>query len=176
MKTLTNEQIIEAVSNVKNGCITRITYKTELPIKAEFKKQGYKIVKIVETSVRFGVDYFNIGSVVERKAKEAEEGKVPVVRKNPYEWIIDNKVKHHIEKDRYYVVAANLNGGHNTKSKYVLIGSAIGNLDMGDEIDPHYTHIVLDSYFKKSSSGGEVRTIAFENIIRINDLGTKVDF
>lgn len=176
MKNLTNEQIIEAVSNVKNGCIARISYRTELPIKAAYKKQGYKIIKVVETSVRFGVDYFNIGSVIERKAAEAEAGKVPVVRENPYEWVIDNKVKRHIAKDKYYVVAAVLNGGHNTHSKYILVGSPIGNIDMGSEISPEYRNIVLDSYFNKSSNGGEVRTIAFENIIRINDIGTKVEF
>jgi hypothetical protein len=174
MTTLNREQIIEATNKVKNGTIARVTYKTEVPLKAEFKKQGYKMIKITETSARFGVNYGHISSVIARNAeKQLEEA---VQRTNNYEWVIKNKVKYNTKTDREYLVLANFNKGHNTKSKYLLEGTFVGTIDMGDSIDSHYTHLVIDSYYKKPDHYGEVKTIAFDNILRINDVGQKISF
>lgn len=174
MKTLTREQILTATKGVKGGRIARVTYKTEVPIKAEFKKQGYRIIKVVESSVRFGVNYHNIATVISRKLEQQTQN--TVTRTNNYEWVIKNRIKHNNKTDKDYLVVANLPSGHNTKVKYIIEGSIMGTLDMGSEIDSHYKHIVLDSYFKRVNEGREIRTIAFENIIRINDTGTKILF
>ena len=95
MKTLNRDLIIEAAEKVKPGTIARICYKTELPVKAEWKKQGDKMYKIVETSARLGVNYGNIASVKARK--ELEENKPQIKRTNNYEWVIKNKVRHNYE-------------------------------------------------------------------------------
>lgn len=173
MKTLLKEQIISATKAIRGGSIARITYKTEVPIKSEFKKQGYKIIKIVETSVRFGVNYHNIASVIERKSNLEY---VPTLRKNNYTWVVKNRIKHNDQTNKDYLVVATLPVGHNTKVKYLIEGTFVGTIDMGDSIDSHYQHIVLDSYFKKSSEMREIKNISFENIITINKIGTKLNF
>ena len=163
MTILSREQIIKVAGEVKGGRIMRVTYKTELPLKAEFKKQGYVLIKIIETSVRFGVDYHNIAAVIERKANA--EPKEPVVRSNNYEWVIENRVKYNKNTEKEYLVVANLPGHSNSRVKYILEGTMVGTIDMGSEIDPHYRHMVRDSYFNPSATGGEVKTISFCNII-----------
>ena len=175
MTTLNREQIIEATNKVRNGTIARVTYRSEVPLKAEFKKQGYKLIKITETSARFGVEYGRIASVIARKAEQALEEST-THRANNYEWVIRNKVKYNTKTDREYLVLANFNGGHHTKSKYILEGTFVGTIDMGDTIDDAYEHIVIDSYYKRPDSYGEIKTIAFDNILRINNMGQKVYF
>lgn len=172
--TLNREEIYEETTRVKNGRIARVTYKTELPLKAEFKKQGYKMVKVTETSARFGVNYGHIASVKERKANESNEETTQ--RANNYEWVVKDKIKYNSKTDKEYLVVANLNKGHNTKSKYILYGTAVGTIDMGNSIDSHYSHLVIDSYGKNKSTPSEVKTISFENIIRINNVGQKITF
>ena len=173
MKTLTKEEILTAVKNVRGGTIARIAYKTEVPLKAEFKNQGYKITKVVETSVRFGVNYSRIASVIARKSSTDHVARTYT---NNYEWVVSNRVKHHTKNDKDYIVVANLPKGHHTKTKYLLEGSIMGTLDMGSSIDGHYKEIVIDSYFKPSTYSEEIKTICFDNVLMINNLGTKICF
>lgn len=174
MTTLNREQIIESVNQIRNGTIARVTYKSEVPLKAEFKKQGYKLTKITETSARFGVSYGKIASVMARNAEQSNEEKTS--RTNNYEWVIKNKVKYNTKTDKEYLVLANFNKGHHTKSKYILEGTFVGAIDMGDSIDNHYTHLVIDSYFKNKDYAPEVKTVAFDNIIKINNVGKEISF
>lgn len=173
MKTLTSQEIMSAISSVKGGTIARIAYKTDVPLKAEFKKQGYKLTRVVETSVRCGVDYHKISSVIARKSSADY---VPSTRKNNYEWVIKNRVKHNTNTEKDYVVVATLPSGDNTKVKYILDGTFVGTIDMGDSIDNHYTHLVIDSYFKNKESSSEVKTISFDNVLRINNTGKRIIF
>ena len=174
MTILNREQIIEATNSVRNGTIARVTYRTEVPLKAEFKKQGYRLIKITETTARFGVNYGKIASVIARNAERTLEEAVQ--RTNNYEWVIKNKVQYNTNTDKEYLVLANFNKGHNTKSKYILEGTFVGTIDMGNTIDSHYTHLVRDSYFNKSDSYGEIKKIGFDNLIRINNIGQKIYF
>ena len=173
MKGLTREEIINAVKAVRGGTITRVTYKTEVPIKAEFKKQGYKLTKIVETSARIGVNYGHLPSVITRNTES--NGEV-IPKTNNYEWVIKDRICHNHKTDKDYVALVSFNKGHNTKVKYIIDGTFVGAIDMGNEIDKVYRHIVLDSYFKKPATPTEFRRIAFDNIIRINNVGTKLVF
>ena len=170
---LTREEIIEAVKAVRGGTITRVTYKTEVPIKAEYKRQGYKLVKIVETTARIGVNYGHLPSVIARNEESNNES---TQRTNNFEWIVKDRICHNIKTDKDYVALVSFNKGHHTKVKYILDGTFVGAIDMGDEIDRLYRHIVLDSYFKKSTNPSEFRRVAFDNIIRINNVGTKLFF
>ena len=174
MKVLSREQIIEATNDVRNGTIARVTYKTEVPLKAEFKKQGYKLTKITETSARFGVTYGRIASVIARNAERNLEEAVK--RTNNYEWVIHNKVQYNTKTDKEYLVLASFNKGHHTKSKYILEGTFVDPIDLCESIDDHYTHLVIDSYFKSNKSISEIKKIAFDNLIRINNTGEKVSF
>lgn len=174
MEILSREEIIGAVNSIKGGQIARVTYRKELPLKAEFKKQGYKLIKITEISVRFGVNYHNIARVIERKAQV--DNKEYVQRANNYEWVIKDRIKYNKNTEKEYLVVANLNNNNSTKVKYILEGTSVGTIDMGSEIDEHYKHIVRNSYFTPSATGGEVKTISLGNIITINNVGTKINF
>ena len=174
MKILNREQIIEATNSVKNGTIARVTYKTEVPLKAEFKKQGYRLIKITETTARFGVNYGHIASVIVRNTERSPEETTQ--RTNNYEWVIHNKVQYNTKTNKEYLVLASFNKGHNTKSKYILEGTFVGTIDMGDSIDGHYAHLVIDSYFKSNKPASEIKKIGFDNLIRINQVGQKISF
>ena len=175
---MTREEIIAVVDKVKNGTITRVTYQTDMPVKAALKKQGYSITKIVETSGRLGVNYHNMAIVIARKAEEALQGKEPVVRANNYEWIIENKIKHNTSTDKDYLVLAYLPKCAHTKIKYIVttpdgVATYSGQdfLKRTDLVD-----LIIKSYWTPSPTSGGVRTIAFENILGINKNGVKVTF
>lgn len=173
MKTLTSKEIMSAINSVRGGAIARIAYMTQVPLKAEFRKQGYELTKVVETSVRCGVDYNRIASVIARKSASDY---APSTRKNNYEWIIKNRVKHNTNTEKDYIVVATLPTGHHTRVKYILGGTSVGSIDMGDSIDVHFKDFVIDSYFRKSVEVSEIKTIAFDNILMINKLGAKITF
>lgn len=172
MEALARDTIIEEAMKVRPGTLTRVGYTSELPVKAEYKKKGYRMFKIVETSVRLGVNYHNIASVIARKAEEGL--KEAVQRTNNYEWVIKNKVSHNTATGKDYLYVANFNNGHNTKTRYFIEGTFVGTIDMGDEIDEHFAHLLIPSYWNRKSNGGEVRTISFDNIYKIRSAGASL--
>ena len=174
MAKLTREQILEAVKCVRGGTITRVTYCTDVPIKAEFKKQGYRIKKIVDTSARIGVNYGHLPSVIEKNKDKVNEA--PNNNSSNYEWVIKDRVRHNTNTNKDYVALISFNKGHNTRTKYIIEVPSVGNIDMGGEIDSHYRHIVLESYFKKSYGDTEFKNVAFDNIIKINNVGDTLVF
>lgn len=161
------EEIIRTVEAIKNGTINRVQYQSEMPLKAEFKKLGYKIIKITETSARFGVAYDNIKSVIDRKKADEENGIEKKPRVNNYEWVIKNKVKHNNKTNKDYVVLAKLNNHSNSKVKYVVEGTMVGTLTMDGSLSDAYKKMVIESYFK--NGGAEVKTISFDNILKIGN-------
>ena len=176
-KSLERDIIIQEAQNVRPGTITRICYKTELPVKAEFKHQGYKIFKVVETSARLGVNYYNIASVIARKAEE--ESREAPKRANNYEWVIKNKVRHNTSTGKDYLYIATFNKGHHTKSYYVVTNSEEPSTSWytADEfVDLCYKNYVIPSYWAKQSSPvSEVKNISFENVYRIGNAGAAID-
>lgn len=176
MKALERDVILNEAKEVRNGCITRICYKTELPVKAEFKHQGYKVYKVVETSARLGVNYHKIASVIARKA---EEGLKETIQRanNYYEWVLANKVRHNTNTGKDYLYVASFNKGHHTKSYFVVCGPDATTewLTAEDFIDT-YKGILIPSYWNNRGQGGsEVKNISFENIYRIGGSGEKID-
>lgn len=171
MKALEREVIINEAAKVKPGTITRIMYKTECPVKAEYKKQGYRMVKVVETSARLGVNYHKIASVIARKA--AEGFKEPVARANNYEWVLKNKVRHNTATGKDYLYAAAFNKGHHTYSCYILVGPDNSDIKWFSPLDleeSEYKDILIPSYWK-SGAPAEIRNISFENVYRIGSVG-----
>lgn len=170
MEILSREQIIEAVTGIKNGTIARVVYKTELPVKAAYKRQGYRVIKVVETSGRFGVNYNNISTVIARKALQEEQESTP--RTNNYQWLIKNKVKHNTATNKDYIVMASFNHGHNTRSSYIIVSDTEGPTQGSRELlDEMLKELVINSYWSSKGLPTEIRTIAFENILRINNIG-----
>lgn len=168
--TIERENLIEAVSKIGNGRICRIGYRTELPVAAEYKKQGLRITKITERSVRVGVKYDHIKSVIER-LNGIEKSKVI---SNNYIWIVPNKVKFNNKTQQYYLQVANVNKNHRTHNKYFIVWPEKNIYCFTDDIeDSPYKNCIINSYFTKKEapvSGGEIQTISFKNIYKINKL------
>lgn len=171
MIILGKEAILNEAARIKPGTITRVGYRTFLPVKAAYKKQGVEVMKVVETSVRLGVSYSKIASVI---ARRAEEGlKEAIERTNNYEWVLANKVCFNSKTSKYYLYAASLNGGHNTHAHY-YVKHADGRIDsltaQEFKSSPYAEEYIIASYFKGSGSAPEVRNIAFDNIFRIGNV------
>lgn len=178
MKTLTEKQIFDTLNEIHNGSATRVTYKSELPLKAEFKKQGYQVIKVTETTGRFGVNYHKIATVIARKAEQQLENTRNYT--NPYEWVIANKVKKNIKNGTLYVVLAGFNGGENSKSQYKLLLNGQDTNDSSfinkQEFMDKYKDMVINSYWNKPNTSNEIKTIKFDNILHIKDLGERITF
>ena len=166
--TLTYQELTTELAKIGNGRIARIGYRTSLPLKAEFKNDGMKIIKFTDTSVRIGVKYDSIESV--KKRKSLNEG---VSRKtvNSYIWLIDNRIRYNKNTDKAYLYVATLNKGHHTNSRYIVNYPKKGIFTTLDSLESsEFKDCIINSYFTKKSNPREVYNIAIENIYKINKL------
>jgi len=162
-KIMSEEAIMAAVNEVKNGQFVRLGYRTEPTMKAEFRKAGYKVIKLSECTGRLGCDYENLKSTKEARAAGAEKSD----KTNNYYWIVDNKIAGNTKTGKKYI-RMTTTPGSNTKSEFYVF-DANGD-DVSDTMN--YKDLVVPSYFKPSGAPMEpVRNIKLENITRINDKG-----
>lgn len=168
MKFLTEDQIINEVSKVKNGCVARIGYISELPVAAAFKKQGIEISKLAATTGRLGVTYSNIKSVKERLADNSAR---PATYN--YKWVIKNKVKYNTSTQKNYLQVARFNKGSHTKSQYIVKDRDKTILfDSLQELqNSFYGNCIIKSYFnKREGIPNEIFCVSFDNIFQINKM------
>lgn len=168
MKFLTYNQVMAEASNCGNGRIIRVGYSKELKFLKGWAEQGIRAYKLTETSVRLGVNYHNIASVKARKAAEGDKPKAE--RANSYSWVIPNKVKYNSNTGKTYLQVATLNGGHNTKSQYLVYDPHIGWILFEKaewELSEYY--LMTDSKSRESRSGDkpDVYTITIDNIFKL---------
>ena len=164
IKTLSSDEIISKVSAIKNGQMCRICYRSELPVKAEFKHKGIKIIKVTEATVRFGVAYEHISTVKERKSDETYS---PITKTNNYEWVIENKICRNSNTGKEYVRFATLNKGSHKKVLYIVVDS-MNETYTAESLSEEEKIYVQNSYWNRTSPT-EVQNISFENIIRIGN-------
>ena len=155
--------LIEAVKAKKNGTMQRISYKSELPLKANFKKHGIKITKFVEATVRFGVGYENISTVIDRKA---DESYVPAERHYDREWVVDNKVYTNNNNGKTYVRFANVNGGGDNRKVYFVVEDSNGKNTVNSLTDT-VKEYVINSYWNKKAELPEIQDVNADNIIEV---------
>lgn len=171
---LNRDSVISTARSFKKGTIVRIAYSTELPVKAEFKKLGYMVYKLVETSVRIGVNYGNIASVIARKAQQEIDGHEARKVTNNYVPVVENLVYDNSNTEQTYLQVANLPNNSNTRSRYMIV-DADGNHKYVDNLSDNDKALVRDSYFKPSSSYvGEIRRIKFENLLFLGNSKTSI--
>lgn len=164
---MTREEIINTINNIKAGEFFRITYKSVLPLKAEFKKQGYSIVKTTEATVRTGCDYDNLESVKEAKEEKTQNGITESKpRTNNYQWVIEDKVSYNTNTDKYYLRIAPLNnGGANKKTTYTVTN--LTETYTLEKLEETEKSLVIASYFGNAYTPSPVQNISFDNIISI---------
>ena len=155
-------KIIEAVKNIHGGNFARVYYKSEMPLKAIYKKAGWVIEKYTKTNVRIGVDYNNIATVIERKTNEK-----PTERNytNNYEWVIPNRIAYNTKTGKYYLQIATSTSPC-TVTRYKIQNDK-GETFFVDSLDDLQKQLIIDSYWA-SKPVSEIRKIQLDNVLGIN--------
>lgn len=155
-------KLTEQLSKIKNGTFMSVEYKSSLPVKSEYKKQGVEITKYSKIVVRTGVAYSNLKSVIERRAKEtATDAQPKVQRTNNFSWVIENRIKFNSNTNKEYVALAVVPKMRAISSRYeVKTADGIVSCDSFDK------NLVIDSYW--TDKNVDILTIATDNILSIN--------
>lgn len=163
--TMSYESVISAVKSIHGGSMARITYFSEMPMKAANKKNGYVIYKVVSTTARFGVNYSNIGSVA--ALRNSPDYVAPTKRENNNEWVVVNRVSHNSKTGKTSVRFVPMTKGSNKKVTYIL-KSADRTVVLGESIPETFKSMVLDSYWNNNSCP-VVQSVNINNIIALHN-------
>lgn len=166
MKFLKQEEIMDVVASIRGGQMVRLGYRTEVPLRAEFKKSGIQAYKISETTVRVGVNYEHIHSVQVAKAL----GELSGAHTQTCHWLIPNRVLEHNENGTLYVSVATIPNAA-AKTKYILIDAN------GKEmvVDRNYLTPLATKAFSSSSGSKPAKfNVRFENIYRFGKAGSSL--
>ena len=161
--TMSYESVISAVKSIHGGSMARITYFSEMPMKAANKKNGYVIYKVVSTTARFGVNYSNIGSVA--ALRNSPDYVAPTKRENNNEWVVVNRVSHNSKTGKTSVRFVPMAKGSNKKVTYIL-KSADRTVVLGNSIPDMFKQMVQDSYWN-STSTPVIQSVNINNIIAL---------
>lgn len=156
-------EVITTINSIPAGRFFRIKYTSDCPVKAEHKKKGVKVTKVTETTVRTGVAYEKIASVIEYKS--THEPKLTSPRANNWEWVTKNRIKYNTNTTKTYVVVAPIKNGGNTKYHYIITDENGERIVEAKDFD---RNLLIDSYWSKSGSPDAIRTISVENVVAIN--------
>ena len=156
MKT---EAIIKRVREIPAGRFFRVRYTTKVKLKAEYEKQGYSILKVVDTTTRTGVKYKNIAGVKLNDYPDEYEPK-----KTNWEWVVKDRIKHNTKTGKDYLVIAPISRGSNTVKSYVLT-TPEGVSNTIPECDVKNTYTVA-SYWRDSDKPS-VMNVTLENILLV---------
>lgn len=163
--TLDYNTVVKAVEEVKNGTMVRVSYTSDVKLKKSFRDLGCKVTKIVDTTVRLGVNYSNIRQVIENR--ENSNNVETTKRVNNYTWIIPNKIKYNSNTDEYYLQFANVKNHNNIKVKYIVTDEC-GETSISDSIDSLPKEMFC-------AVGGDnmpiVQTVKVKNILKIGKVG-----
>lgn len=134
----------ELTRNYRNGSFIRISYQSEVPVRASYK--GVKVVKVTDTTSRFGVRYSHIAGV-------------EPVGKPDYAHRIDDKLFEHNKSGEIYLQLAPLKENANARVRYMIDG-APATLEEVKEL-------AIPSYFNRSGDRPAVIRVKLSNIITI---------
>lgn len=166
-----NEKLLSLLANIKNGTYFRISYETEVPLsknklkKSEYDKDSFKITKITEATVRTGVNYGKLRSVIENlKSKESTK-----TRANNCEWVIKNRIKHNNVTGKDYLTVATSARGGNVKTLYAVTYKEHGVFYFSKEelLSTTVAAFIQDSYFNKTGNT-PYYCVSLDNILTIN--------
>lgn len=146
------------VLNIVPGSFVRIIYKTTVPVKAQYKKEGYSIEKFVDETTRVGIDYHKIGPVMDMENGDEKK----TTRKSKIHW--DTKKYFLVNEetgDRYLAIYPMIKNS-NKKETFVITtpDSVIATIDVNAVKD-----FIPDSYWNKKFSFQ--KSIKVSNILKI---------
>ena len=157
---MTIESVRRIVSDIPAGRFFRIAYKTQVPIRKEYKDE-ITILKITEMTTRTGVSYASVSNT----HRELVESNKTTSRSNG-QWDVYKRIKYYGRTGKYYLVVAPIKKGSNVSTYYQVNYKGIMYLvaDLTDMFEDY----VRPSYFKKSKTGGKVINIQVDNLLAIN--------
>lgn len=85
----------KVLENIHPGSFFRIKYSVEVPLKAEYKNMGYKIIKTVYTTSRTGIRYMNINGVTPSEKKSDKPSN--------WSWEKKNYISYNSNTGSYYL-------------------------------------------------------------------------
>ena len=159
---MTYEKIVEALEGIHSGSFFRIGYETELPLKSSFAKQGYKITRTCQSTVRTGVSYRNIRFVIEERSNNSS---TPTPRKSNIVPVIQNRLYKNSETGQMYLRIFPTIKGTNKNGYYCVSGPDF--IYFTDSIDDSMREMIRDSYFNGKFS--PISMIKIENIYKVGD-------
>lgn len=161
---MTNQELTNRLNNITKGAFVRIKYKTDLPLQAAYKKNGFTIQKIVEQTIRVGVSYNKISRV---QAKLASRVETPNrTYKNPYKQVIKNMIYEHESTGMQYLQFATVPNNAHVKTTYTVTNAA-GEVRTGyTKQDIINLNMVTASYWNDHDVP-EVQKVKIENIISL---------
>ena len=165
INTMSYDSVISAIKSIRGGSMARITYFSEMPLKAVHKKNGYVIYKVVSTTARFGVNYSNIGSVV--ALRNSPDYVAPAKRENNNEWVIVNRVSYNAKTGKTSIRFVPMTKGSNKHVTYIL-KSADRTVVLGSSIPEMFKSMVQDSYWTNSFLP-VIQSVNINNIISLHN-------
>ena len=151
-------EVIKRMSEIKGGTMVRVVYRTEMPVKAKMKPE-VKIIKTTEVTMRIGVDYDNISSVIERRSNSESTRKC----ENNYTWIVENRVCVNSKTGCTYARFTTVPNHGNPHITYTI--EKVTETYETEELTDEEKSWVRDSYWTGKES--EVRNVKIENIVCI---------
>ena len=149
-------RVIMSLKSINKGQWFKIRWTSDLPLTAAAKRQGYVAYKCTEATVRYGINYKNIGTVQARFQAKYDAGE-EVKHELPWgQWKVGHEgilIEH---KDNDYLRV--YTSPNPFKSVYFVNGQPItkeGVMTLG---------IVQNSYWKKPEHKPEALTVKIGNI------------
>jgi hypothetical protein len=107
------KEMLKKLYSKKNGAFFRIAYITDCNSKVSAPWKGHNVSKITTMSVRKGISYDNVKTIIEKRA--LLQGTHPSVYKASWFHHIDKTLLKHNTKDSYYVALFPNHGKKNTR-------------------------------------------------------------
>lgn len=154
---LTQKQLetLKALDAKRNGAYFRIQYYTDCNAKISAAFKGNNVTKLTTISVRKGIDYSKMKSVIARRSSPN------YIPSNNQPWFhhIDKMLLKHNTKEQYYV-ALYPNYGRPT-TMYLLNGMPISKQELQEK------GVMQPSFWKQQSEKPEMMTLGLDKIVNV---------
>lgn len=155
------KELLSILSKKHKGQLIRIKYRTCPKLTASAEKMGFSVIKIAETTVRWGVNYGHIASVIAKKAKETSGTSV---YKPWWHWSVPNVIQQHNTKGTEYLAVYTIPKNSNPKVRYIV--SYNGTEEEVSRQDLQNRNLLPNSYWNKTEDP-IMLSINIENILSI---------
>lgn len=147
------DNLKQVLENIRPGSFFRIKYEVDVPLKAEYRNKGYKIIKTVSTTSRTGVRYMKINGVTPTEKKSDKPSN--------WSWEKKNYISYNSNTGKYYLNLYPIATNSFTHVEY----KAYFN---GEEYQNFSPDMIIPSYFKKDGGfSTKILKININNIIEL---------